>query len=299
MNGAPLTLEGYETTVQTDLATAFIRRNAAGPFYLQLNYLAPHSNVNPNGPPIPHEDHVTDFDGYTVPRTGAYNEPDMSDKPQELQRPAMSATIEARIDLLAEARLETLQSVDDGMVKIHNVLTRKGILDRTNVIFVSDNGYMLGEHRIRQGKVWGYQPSVRVPLLMAGPSVPASGAVNPKPVGLHDLASTITTWYGLGPMPASDGVPLFAGPIPKRDILLQGTFENDASLSYTGLRTWDGYKYLEYGSGAVELYNLSTDPMELDNLADDPAYQPVRHALGVRLATLSVCAGPSCLRTNP
>ena len=297
MNGAARTLRGYETTVQTELARGFIRRNAEDSFYLQLNYLAPHVNVDREGvagPPIPHEDHAGAFDGYSVPRTRAYNELVMSDKPDDLQRPRMNLATRTRLDALAQARLETLQSVDDGMVAIRRALAANGVLARTNVIFVSDNGLILGEHRIPNHKIWGYEPSARVPLLMAGPSVDGAGIVNPTPVGLHDLASTITTWHGLGPMPAADGVALSADPIPQRDLLLQGTFEENSNLSYTGLRTAQDYVFLEYGSGSVELYDLATDPTQLHNLAEEPAYQQLRLNLTDRLARLRHCAGTTC-----
>ena len=199
-------------------------------------------------------------------------------------------------DLFAVGRAESLQSVDDGMMAIRAALNRQGVLGDTNVIFVSDNGFMLGEHRSPLGKIWGYEPSANVPLLMAGPGVPASGVVRQHPVGLHDLASTITRWHGLGPMPGADGVPLFAGRAPRRDILLQGTFEKNAAISYTGLRTPDRLKYLEYGSGEVELYDLAADPQELRNLAERPAHAELRATLAARLDDLRDCAGAGCLR---
>ena len=157
INGRIRTVKGYETTVQTKLATGFVRRNADDPFFLMLDYLAPHVEVYGRGAiglPVPHQRHKHAFDGYQVPRSVAYNEKDMSDKPRRLRPPRMTAAVKGRIDRLAEARLETLQSVDDGMVAIRRALRRQGILDSTNVVFVSDNALSLGEHRITQGKVW-------------------------------------------------------------------------------------------------------------------------------------------------
>ena len=130
---------------------------------------------------------------------------------------------------------------------------------------------------------------------MHGPSVSTRREVNFKPVGLHDLASTITTWFRLGPMPGSDGVALLRRPLPRRDILLQGTFETQGGISYRGLRTPRDYKFMKYGSGAVELYNLNKDPHELHNLAKVDTYQSVVRALSHRLVTLRNCAGASCL----
>lgn len=298
INGTARTIRGYETTVQTNLSRRFIRRNAGDPFFLVVNYLAPHVTVNGpdgGGPPVPHESHAHDFDGLKAPRSKAFNEADVRDKPRRLRQPPLTRRKKARLDRAAEARAETLQSVDDGMMAIRRTLSRQGILRRTNVVFVSDNGFVLGEHRMGQSKIWAYEPSALVPLLMAGPDVPGKGSRSRLPVGLHDLPSTITKWHGLGVMPGADGVPLFSGRLPRRDILLQGTFEDDADISYTGLRTRGGYKYVEYGYGAVELYDLRRDPEELRNLANDRSYRRLRARLETRLDHLRDCAGHSCL----
>jgi len=298
IDGRVRTIKGYETTVQTRLATRFIQRRADSPFYLQLNYLAPHGTVggrDGSGPPVPHQSHRHDFDGLRAPRTDAYNERDVSDKVRAARRPSLTRRKKAVIDHTAEARAETLQSVDDGMRAIRRVLHREGIVQRTNVVFVSDNGFTLGEHRIHHTKVWGYEPSAMVPLLMAGPGVPRSGVVDSTPVGLHDLAPTITTWYGLKPMRRADGVPLFAGRMPRRDILLQGTVESDTDTSYLGLRTRSGYKYLEYRSGGVEIYNLDRDPQELENLAKKNGHQALRAKLAKKLKKLRGCEESRCV----
>jgi arylsulfatase A-like enzyme len=298
-NGTYVTERGYETTVQTRLATEFIETYADDQFYLELNWLAPHGNLAglkaDSSAPIPHESHEHDFDDYRVPRTAAYNEEHMGDKPKVMRGPSLTRLELASVDHLAEMRLETLRSVDDGMVQIRAALEAAGIHERTNVLFVSDNGFMLGEHRIRAGKKVVYEPSGRVPLLMAGPGVPRSGAVRSAPVGLHDIAPTVMRLFGLGTMPGADGRPLFgSGSLADRDIMLQGSVDAKPARSYTGLRTPDGYKYVEYHEGGVELYDLNADPLEVSSLAKDPAYAALRRDLAQRLATLRVCQKESC-----
>ena len=295
INGTLVTKVGYETSVQTNMTAAFIRDHAREPFFLMVNYLAPHANVLPTGatPPEPHESHEHDFDGYQVPRTDAINEADVTDKTRAMQRQEMTQEQMVGLDSYAEARVETLQSVDDGMRAIRTALRRQGILDRTNVIFVSDNGFMLGEHRVPRGKNLSYEPSSRIPLLMAGPDVLRGGVVRSDPVGLHDIASTVTTWFRLGSMPGADGLPL-TGPAAERDILLQGWNENQVRKSYTGLRTRDGYKYVEYRTGGAELYDLNSDPLELTSLADDDDYNRFQRRLARRLLDLRDCAGATC-----
>jgi arylsulfatase A-like enzyme len=113
------------------------------------------------------------------------------------------------------------------------------------------------------------------------------------PVGLHDIASTVTSWFGLGAMPGADGRRLFPTSF-ERDLLLQGSFDANLSRSYTGLRTADGYKYVEYREGEAELYDLDADPMELTNLADAANHAALRRELAQRLAALRDCAEQTC-----
>jgi arylsulfatase A-like enzyme len=153
---------------------------------------------------------------------------------------------------------------------------------------------MLGEHRWGLGKIHAYEPSARIPLLMAGPAVPGAGVIRRAPVGLHDIASTVTRWSGLGDMPDADGLSLVGPSGTSRAIVLQGSRDGWVEGSYTGLRTQDGYKYVEYLAGGVELYDLNTDPLEVTNLAGQPGYAELQAGLGQRLANLRTCAEESC-----
>jgi N-acetylglucosamine-6-sulfatase len=82
-------------------------------------------------------------------------------------------------------------------------LKASGELDDTLVVFTSDNGYMLGEHRWLNGKVIGFEPSYRVPLLIAGPGVPVGPAGRP---GHHRRPDRIDPRLGPRHLPKADGV---------------------------------------------------------------------------------------------
>ena len=122
IDGRVVDRDGYETTVQTNMAVRFLNRHADEQFYLQVNYLAPHDNVTTDPrasrPPVPPPAHRHDYDGYTVPRTLAFNEEDVLDKPPNMQRTSLSDRGIASVDRTAEARLETLQGVDDAMMRL-------------------------------------------------------------------------------------------------------------------------------------------------------------------------------------
>src|SRR5205823_8042762 len=72
-----------------------------------------------------------------------------------------------------QQRLESLLAVDEAVGQIVNQLSAIGELDKTYIIFTSDNGFFHGEHRVPSGKVLLYEPSIRVPLIVRGPNIPA------------------------------------------------------------------------------------------------------------------------------
>jgi arylsulfatase A-like enzyme len=296
-NGRYVDISGYETTVQTDLAASFIKKNSGRtPWMLLLNYFAPHNTVESHrNVPVPESAHAHKYDGARAPRGPAYNEPDMSDKPPVAQRARMSADERRYTDNLAEARYEALASVDDGMMRLRRTLRAAGVARDTNIIFLSDNGYLLGDHRVRHNKVYGYEPSAKIPMLVSGRGF-AGGRKNPALVGLHDIASTVTGIYRLGAMPHADGISLTAianGHAPNRDLLLRGVFGSQRN-NYTAIRTPHSWKYIEYTAGGSELYNLRSDPAEVESLAGRPRYADLKAQLSHRLNSLRDCAGGAC-----
>jgi N-acetylglucosamine-6-sulfatase len=191
-------------------------------------------------------------------------------------------------------------------------LADTGRLRRTYIVVTSDNGYLLGEHRITLGKVHPYEPSARIPMLMRGPGI-TRGARVEQLVGLHDLAPTVlraTGTYGAQTLPL-DGrslLPLIANDrtAAGRDLVLEagpiGDQPDDSSLRhatpaarpYRGILTNTGWKYIVYDTREVEMYNLRTDPHELTNLANDTTYATRRDALQQAVTTLSNCVGQPC-----
>jgi N-acetylglucosamine-6-sulfatase len=292
----------YQTDVYTELATDAIRRHAEGdaPFMLTVAYLAPHAEVeegeeDAQGAAEPAARDLGTFDGEGLPTDPAYDEADVTDKPGAIvSLPRISAEVKAEITTNYHRYLESLLAVDEGVDQIVGALEDTGELDDTVVIFTSDNGFLFGEHRIPSGKVWFYDQSILVPLVVRGPGF-ERGTINDALVGNVDLAPTILELAGAEPLRTMDGVSLVplleggAGP-PDRAILLEsgGPYSpND------GLRT-ERYAYFEQGTGEIELYDLQTDPSQLDNRHDDPALASAEAELSERLARLRSCAGETC-----
>ncbi len=109
----------------------------------------------------------------------SFNEADVSDKPI---KPALLT--QAEITGLTEAnaqRRESELSAQDAVDQIMDALQASGELGDTFVVFMSDNGYILGEHRFRAGKIAPYEVANRVPLMIRGPGINAGSRSPPPP----------------------------------------------------------------------------------------------------------------------
>ena len=154
----------YSTTVLDGLARRFVER-ARAPFFLYYAPIAPHV------PSIPAPQDQGTFAHIAPYRPLSYDEPDVSDKPWNGRYGPLSAERRAFVDRIRPQMLESLQAVDRSVADLVRVLRARGELDRTVIAFTSDNGYLWGEHRLVQ-KIWFYEPSIRVPLVvrMPGPT---------------------------------------------------------------------------------------------------------------------------------
>ncbi|HEY3191290.1 MAG TPA: sulfatase [Solirubrobacterales bacterium] len=305
----------YQTDVYSQKAADFIRRRAPSrkPFYLSVAPRDPHAEAgscncagdNPRAAPR----YEGTLAGLTAPRNPDFNEADVSDKPSNIKNLSLlNATQTAGVDARYRARAEAVLGVDDLVQNVVGTLQATGELKNTVLMFTSDNGFFHGEHRVPQGKVRLYEPSIRVPLLIRGPGVP-KGVHRRQPVGNVDLAPTILDFADAKAGRKEDGVSLLPIMRSNRDWLGRGmdletyftpdTTEDpeDPPLNYRGVRT-DRYLYAEYGTGEQELYDLRTDPFELQNAAGNPAYAAVKSSLQQLLGGLAGCAGRSC-RARP
>ena len=338
----------YQTDVLTrDYAVPFIAAQAIDPrpFFMWLAYHPPHSGVGRNdlagrrcsdGPPvergskqsaIPPKRHARRYIDARVPRSPSFNERDVSDKPKLVaRRPPLSERDLETIDRDYRCGLAALKALDDGVADIIGELRATGQLANTMLIFLTDQGVMTGEHRIKRGKNRPYEEAIGIPLLIRGPGVMPGGVVE-APVANVDVAPTILDYAG-ATIPAGlarpiDGqslrAPLTGVPAdPDRAILIEGRDNTDRSRhgykvpSYVGVRT-SRYAYVEYhranygtqdegiaapiGAGRRterELYDLVRDPNQLRNLAHDHAYARARTELAVLVAQLENCEASEC-----
>jgi N-acetylglucosamine-6-sulfatase len=299
----------YQTDVLTQVAEDVIRRRAgdARPLFLWTTYVAPHVGEPHDVLDVPDMESAVPASifrdtwiGVPMPMSPAFDEADVTDKPPMVRRkPRLAPWQVDRLEEIWRQRQEALQSVDDGVERLVRALRAAGALDDTLLVFTSDNGYLIGEHRFKAGKIQPYEPSIRVPLLVRGPGIPR-GRTSEQLVWNGDLAPTILDAAGATPAWEPDGrslLPFARDPAvhEPRSVLLEGVpvSKVDPTPGFTGLRT-ERYKYVERQAGGVELYDLARDPDELDDLAGTPAVADVQRTLSARLARLRRCQGTGC-----
>jgi arylsulfatase A-like enzyme len=281
----------YSTTVLTRKALGFLR-STGGPFFL---YFAP---VAPHLPAIPAPADRGGIRRLPPLRSPAFDEKDISDKPWNARfvRTFTSGGIDYELNDVRRRQLETLRSLDRSVGEIVSTLRRRRLLDRTLIVYVSDNGFLWGEHRLG-GKIWPYEESIHLPLVVRTPWRAGDGTVDRHLVLNTDLAPTIAALAGVRPGLPEDGRSLLpflhgrdrpwrtAGLVEYRG---PGQLRRGGPPPYRAIRT-RRFLYVAYDNGWRELYDLRRDPWELTNVDGVPRYATTERLLARRLARL---AGP-------
>ena len=296
----------YQPSVVGTAAVNWVETQAASrtPFFAYISPNSPHSYDN--GPPPYLSRYANDFAAEGVPRTPSFNEADVLDKPSYVRKkPLLTDEQMALMDEYRRARLRSLQPVDEMITSIIAALDRQGQLQNTYIVATNDNGYLLGEHRILPSKNLAYEEATRVAAFIRGPGI-AQGVASSDLLANIDLAPTFVQMAGIAPPDyVTDGRSILSmlrgGPSVSRRALLLDNYTvskitNEAKVFLSGFVTRE-YKYIEYGTGTRELYDLVNDPYEVQNLASSINTD----AYSTYLAQLAVCAASSCrvLENNP
>lgn len=218
----------YHTDSMSQQAEAAIREAGDQPFYLQVDYHAPHGDSRPPIGPEPAPRHYDTALKTPGPRPRGFNERDITDKPRFLQEADAAAPLTqteiSQLDTEYRKSIEALRSVDDGVGGIIKALRETGRLANTYVIYTSDNGFFTGQHRISRGKLLPYEPALRVPFVIRGPGI-RPGTRSFEPVANQDVAPTIIRLAGARAALTIDGrsmIPFWKDPKKRsrRPILL-------------------------------------------------------------------------------
>lgn len=301
--------DDYSTDVFTRKAKRFIRSSARdrSPFYLELGYAAPHGGGGGdpgrscNRAAVPAPEDLGALKGkFRNYLPASFNEVDVSDKPPTIAEKAYLTDAQVS-DTLRKRRCawESLLGVDRSVGDLVDEIQRDGIKRNTYVFFLSDNGFLRGEHRIRDNKRYLYEESARVPFVARGPGIP-HGKSTEDPAVNADLTATVLQLSGATPGLTQDGQSLMPRLLdPAGESARAILFEAYAGEQILGVRT-SRYLYTEWDGDAHpqdpvrELYDTYSDPGQLNNIAADPAYAGVVDELAAELDDLIECAGADC-----
>ncbi|MDX6648268.1 MAG: N-acetylglucosamine-6-sulfatase [Solirubrobacteraceae bacterium] len=290
-------------------------RTSKKPFFIWWAPAAPHREDvattimgRPGADPRPAPRYARKTSTLALPRPRNFNEADFTDKPSNMRRYASELTAEQikQLQLDYQGRIGSLLAVDDHVKRLMQILRSTGQDKNTFVVFVSDNGWMQGEHRIPGDKFLPYEESLRVPFILRGPGVPAGRTVRGQ-VSNVDFAPTLLDVARARPGRTQDGVslmPTVRNPSrpPNRVVELEAPrplFEQVVPINawdrpYKGVRT-DRYTYVVYTeTGDQELYDRLKDPFQMRSVHADPAYAAIKRRLAADLRRLDRCRGASC-----
>lgn len=276
-----------DRAVATIEALAERRRRTGQPFFLVVGLFCPHP---------PFIARASDYDGFA----GHVPPPHLPVPTHE--HPALAAWRSAgQVENVSDGAIERSRTAYYGLVRMIDRLAGQVIdavdaaaLDDTVTVYASDHGEALGE----RGLWWKstmHDESVRVPLICRGPGMPA-GRIDRRVTSLLDLSATLLGWAGADRLPGMrgrdlrvepDGTPLVAPQVPWPDEAFAeyhgGLMNIDLPpLRHRMVRHGD-HKLVWYDGHAPQLFDLRTDPDELDDLADREEHAQLRDALVARV----------------
>jgi choline-sulfatase len=255
-------------------AVNFIERyDREEPFFLKVSFARPHS---PYDPP---ERWMKACEGASIPdaSVGKWAEKyaPRSDDTNNIWHGSMGPE---QVHRSRQGYYGSVAFVDEQIGRILEVLDRRGLTERTLIVYTSDHGDMTGDHHLWR-KSYAYEPSARIPMLLRWPDGLASGprgVVMDQPVELRDLLPTFLDAASATSPIELDGKSMLAlargetsGWRPYIDL------EHD--ICYGPENHWsaltDGHsKFIFHArSGEEQFFDLDHDPMELNDLAGDPA----------------------------
>jgi len=313
INGRRRKVSGYYTHVVTEMACDWLKQPRQTPFCLILGHKAPHS-AN-----VPEPKYARIFDDMKIEPPATARDPGRGKGEWVRRRLKTWHGVEGPLygnhdyGRFVRTYLATIPSVDDSVGRIYDTLRQTGELDNTLLVFLADNGCLLGEHGAVDKRVM-WEESIRVPMLVRYPEAIREAGTRDQMVLNIDLAPSLLDFCGGRPPAGAHGrswkpVAARADAPWRRSWHYEYNYENE--FPYTpnvrGVRT-DSWKYIHYPNGAgqadtelPELYNLAEDPRETNNLAADPSARGKLDELRAELARLlaETGAAPDNMPVNP
>lgn len=301
----------YITRAETQIMDGYIDEFSGDgqPFFLFDSILAPHGaqgDVGKNkGYAIPEPEYANLYAGRAInpaTKSAAFFDQRVSDLPMEVRASTPADHIAAGT-AIAQAkflqRIRALASVDDHVAAVIAKLKDAGQFDNTELIFTSDNGFMLGEHS-HMTKFVGYQEALRVPLIISGPGFP-QGVTSSYPVTTVDVSTSILDLAGATPGRISDGQSILTRihDSTPRSFPIEGATIKDPAGPEWGWRgaDWGRYSYMRYWNSGEELYDTTRSKWQEENLVQNPRYAAILNQMRTLTDELKSCQG--AVQCNP
>ncbi len=292
IDGERVAQDGYLTDQLNDLAMDWLEsRTREKPFLLFLAHKAVHAEFYP----APRHEGRYSTGTFRYPETMAA---DVEDRPMwvENQRNSwhgVDFAYHANLDVgeYYKRYMETFLSVDEGVGRIMTHLEERGELDDTLILYMSDNGFLFGEHGLID-KRCAYEESMRIPMLARCPALFGAGQSIDPVVANLDIAPTMLDVAGLEPPAWMEGrslLPLLQGDekTPWREALLYEYYweRNFPQTPTVHALREDRYKYIRFHGiwDIDELYDLESDPLESRNLIFSPGHEAIVEEMNARL----------------
>jgi len=289
----------FMNTVLLKLATDYMS-TLKTPFFLEF------ASYNPHTPAPFDPKYAGTHNTETVPRTPSFNTVGTNEMGWLAARPVLAPHKIENMDRLWRKRLRSSESIADTYEALQARLKATGHAKDTLIIVTSDNGYHAGVHRLATGKQTAFKEDAVVPAIFIGPGI-AKGAVISKITSMVDLGPTIAKIYGVKTPAYVDGRDLMPLLLNQNDTpwrtatlteSLTRTLPGDPDYSpleapeFHALRS-ENWLYIEYFNKDIELYNLKTDPYEMNNVqaSTNPVIVTQLHT---QLAAMKQCSGQSC-----
>ncbi len=278
----------HSTDLFADETIHFLKRslNKQHPFFMYTSFLAPH---DPRTMPEKYQqmyqrETLSLPDNFLPEHPFEFDVREQRDESLEKYPRQKQAIQQHLADYYA-----MISHLDDAIGKIIATLKAEKLYEETIIIFCGDNGIAIGQHGL-MGKQNLYDHSIRVPLIMAGPGLP-KGEKRQQYVYLMDIFPTICELVGL-PVPDSlEGqslMPVIQKQLPVRDGLFSAF--TDKIRSYKN----DRYKLIDYrtqSGNQTQLFDLQTDPFEMTDLSQQPAYDDILTDLQAALKSTAIAWG--------
>ncbi|KAF1979153.1 arylsulfatase precursor [Bimuria novae-zelandiae CBS 107.79] len=299
------------------------------PFFIGVAPIAPHSETITGGgaarfnAPVPAKRHEHLFPNVTVPRTPNFN-PNTTGTASYFKsiRQLNQTEIDYNDDWYRK-RLQSLQSVDELIDSIISRLeANPSVLNNTYLIYTTDNGYHIGQHRLPPGKSCNIEEDINIPFFIRGPGVP-KGAVQNIPSSHTDIVPTLFELAGIPLREDFDGevIPVTKELLEKNDksehvniefwgeYLVEGNtffgesfFPNNTHKHVRVIGEDYDLAYAVWCTNEHELYDMINDPYQLTNLYNSNAtigswpISSLSARLNGLLLTLKRCKGRTCTR---